>query len=228
MSWFYLVITLVAAFLLILSLTTLRLRLKYRRRGKDDQLALEFSFWYGIIFYKLEIPVVEMNGIKAKPAARPGNMPLRWLAPRPAFKIKTEIEGKEGQPIAEEKKKVPIPGPVRLIEIVFDTLYKIKKYMPVMIYLLRRVHLRRLHWKTDLGAGDPSHTGFLTGLAWGVKGLLLTLVYRLLSPGGARPVVVVTPKFENACFSTMLDCIFEVKIGYIIVTGFKTMFLRFK
>lgn len=228
MSRFYLVIMLVAMLLLILSLTTVRLRLKYQRRGKDDEFALEFSLWRGIVFYRLEIPVVEMKEVKPESTLRPRFKHLQWLVPRPAFKIKTEIEGKRGEPIVDEKKKICIPGPAKLIEMVSDTINKVKKYKPAMIYLLRRVHLRRLHWKTNMGAGDPSHTGFLIGLVWGVKGLLLTFVYRLLSPGGVRPVVVVTPNFENACFNTMLDCIFEVRIGYIIVTGFKALFLRFK
>lgn len=228
MSRIYLLTLLAALFLLVLSLTRLRLRLYYRRRGKDDEVALEFSIWRGLLCYKLEIPVVEMKVKKAKPKPRPLHRPLFWPVPRPVFKIKTEVEGKGGRPITEEKKKIRVPGPVRMMKIISNYILLVKKYKTAIVYLLSRVHLLRFHWKTELGTGDPAQTGFLTGLAWGVKGFILTAVYRLLSPGGARPSVAVTPNFEKACFSTTLDCIFEVRIGYIISTGFKALIIKFK
>lgn len=227
MSWFYPVIILLIIFLLILSLTTVRLRLKYLRRGKDDEFALEVSVWRGILCYKLEIPVIEMKEKKIKPKVRPGFRRLLWPVLRPAFKIKAEVEGRGGRPIAEEKKKIRIPGPAGLIRMITDKIRLLIRYKPVIVYLLRRVHLRRFQWRTEIGTGDPSQTGFLTGTVWGVKGFLLSFIYRLLHPGGARPVVSVTPSFEEACFTTMLDCVFEVRIGYVIVTGFKALILRF-
>lgn len=228
MSRVYLVTILVLLFLLILSLTTVRLRLRYRRRGKNDEVALEFSVWRGLFCYKLEIPVIEMKVRKSKTKLRPRQRSLLWPVLRPAFKIKTEVEGKGGRPIAEESKKVRIPGPVRLMRIISDKIRLIMRYKPAIVYLLRRVHLRRFQWKTELGTGDPSQTGFLIGMVWGVKGFLLSLFYRLFSPGGARPVVAVTPSFDKACFNILLDCVFEVRIGYIILTGFKALILRFK
>lgn len=221
-----LVIMLVAVFLLALSLTPLKLRLRYRRRGKDDEVALEFSIWRGLFCYKLEIPVIKMEKRKLKPNLRPRS--LLWPILRPAFKIKTEIKGKGGRTITEEKKKVRVPGPARLMSILLDTIRRVKKYYPAIVYLLGRVHLRRFQWRTELGTGDPAQTGFLVGMAWGMKGVLLTFFYRFFSPGGAKPIVAVTPNFEKACFNTLLDCIFEVRIGYIMLTGFKTLFLRFK
>lgn len=221
----YLVIILVAVFLLALALTPVRLRLRYRRRGKDDEVALEFSIWRGLLCYKLEIPVIKMEKRKLKPNSRPG--PLLWPILRPAFKIKTEIEGKGGRPITEEKKKYRVPGPARMMSILLDTIRRVKKYYPAIIYLLGRVHLRRFQWRTEIGTGDPAPTGFLVGMAWGMKGVLLTYFYRFFLPGGARPLVAVAPSFEKACFNTTLDCIFEVRIGYIMLTGFKALFLRF-
>lgn len=227
MNRFYLATTLIVIFLTILSLTRLRIRLKYLRRGKDDEFALEFSLWRGLVVYKFEIPVVKLTKKKAK---RSG-FKLRktaWPVPGPVFKIKAQVEGKGGRPLAEEKTKVQVPGPARLLNLFLDTVRLIKRYSPAVKYLLRNVHLQQLRWRTEFGTGDPSQTGFVAGLAWGAKGVTLSVVYRLLHRGGARPEVTVAPVFNGVCFSTWLDCIFEVRIGYIIFTGFKTLYLRFK
>lgn len=217
-------ITLAVIFLLFLSLTRLSLRVLYRRRGKNDEFSLEFSVWRGLLSYKLEIPVVEME--KTKPGKVP--KPLLWRIPRPAFKVNVEVEGKSGHTITEEKKKICFPGPVGFMKTLTNTIRLAKRYGPVVYYLLRRIHLRRLHWRTEIGIGDPSHTGFLTGMAWGVKGSLLTVLYRFFSPGGAKPFFKVVPNFKNSCFNTVLDCILEVRIGYIILTGFKALFIKLK
>ncbi|OPY59047.1 MAG: hypothetical protein A4E55_00416 [Pelotomaculum sp. PtaU1.Bin035] len=101
-------------------------------------------------------------------------------------------------------------------------------YSTAFYYLLEKVQLRRFSWRTEIGAGDPCQTGLITGAAWGVKGFILTVIYRLISPGGARPVVEITPNFEKTCFNTVLDCIFEIRLGYLFITGFKAFLLRYR
>jgi len=226
----YLVIIVVIVFLLILSLTSLNLRLRCRRQGKDDQFALEFSIWRGLFFYRLEIPVVELKTKREKPnpEPQPRHRPSFWPVPRPVLKIRSEVEGKGGRPFTEDQRRIPVPGPVKLVLDLYSTVRFVKRYKLAILFLLRRVHLRRLYWETELGTGDPSQTGFLTGVAWGVKGFLLTVAYRLLSPGGARPKVVVTPSFEKACFNTVLDCLLGVRIGYVILAGFKALIIKLK
>ncbi|MCL6560870.1 MAG: DUF2953 domain-containing protein, partial [Firmicutes bacterium] len=148
-----------------------------------------------------------------------------WPVPRPVFKIKTEVEGKGGRPVAGKKTDL---DPVQLLGMAAKTMRLMKKYYPALVSLMARIHLRRFLWKTEMGSGDPALTGFLVGTAWGVKTFLLTLFYRMIHPGAARPSLGVAPNFEKTCFNTTLDCIFEVRIGHIIVTGFKAIILWFK
>lgn len=224
----YLLVILAVIFLLILSLTKITLRLRYRKLGKDDHFALEFSLWRGLIHYKLEIPFIKVQAV-AEEKIRRKISPASLLRPvlRPAFKIRAELEGKGGRPIAEEKKKVFVPGPARLFNSFFNALRKFKKYYPVVLFMFERVKLSRFHWQTEIGTGEPSQTGILVGTAWGLKGFLLSLIYRLFAPG-VRPVINIAPSYEKVCFNTFLDCIFEVRIGHIILTGFKMLIVRFK
>jgi len=224
----YFLTVLAGLLLLFLSLTRLRLRLYYRRRGRDDEFSLEFSIWRGLLCYKLEVPVVKMKVKTPGRKKRTRPRPLSRLAPRPVFKIKTEVEGEGGRPIAEEKKQVRVPGPLRLLGILTNSIRLVKRYRSAIVFLLRRVHLRRLQWRTEFGAGDPAQTGFLAGTVWGIKSFLLTVIHRLFASGGARPVVSVAPDFEKARFGATLDCIFEVRIGYIILAGFKALLIKLK
>jgi len=224
----YLLVILTAIFLLILSLSKITLRLRYRRLGKDDHFALEFSLWRGIIHYKLEIPLIKLQAVEKEKTRRKISLgSLLRPVLRPAFKIRAELEGKDGRPVVEEKKKVPIPGPARLIELLLNAVRKFKKYYPVVLFMFERVKLSRFHWQTEIGTGEPSQTGILVGTAWGLKGFLLSLICRLFTPG-VRPVINIAPSYEKVCFNTFLDCIFEVRIGHIILTGFKMLIVRLK
>jgi hypothetical protein len=223
----YLLVILAAILLLVIFLTKITLRLSYRKQGRDDHFVLGFSLWHGLIHYKLEIPVIKMQAYEEnKVDKRPGLKPFFW--PRPAYKIKTEVEGKGGKTIAEEKMKGRIPGPARLYNILSSAISRIKKYYPVLLYLFSHIKLRSFHWWTEIGTEEPPQTGILTGMAWGLKGFVLSYVYHMFAASGTKPVINVTPNFKKACFNTNLDCIFEVKIGYIIFTSFKALAIRLK
>ena len=227
MGGIYLAVILTAIFLLVIFLTKITLRLSYRRQGKDDHFALGFSLWRGLIQYKLEIPVMEMQAFdqgagKKRTSSRPS------LRLRPAFKIKAEIEGKDDRPLSEEKKQVPFPAPARMLDNLRRAISMLKKYYPVILYLFRHVKMRRFHWQTEIGGADPSQTGLLAGAAWGIKGFVLSGAYHMFAAGETRPVINVAPNFKKACFNTNVDCIFEVRIGYIIITSFKALVIKLK
>lgn len=228
MSRIYLVIALVVTLLFILTLSKMRLQIIYCRKGKDDEFVIGFSLWRGLISYKLEIPVVKIDLLGGKGRNKPVLRRSFWRTPRPVFKLKAELEGKKGRTIAEDKRRIVLPGPARLMELFMRAVRLAKKYYPVIKYLLRKVQLHRLQWKTEIGTEDPFNTCILLGMVWALKGNLLAAFYRLLNRGGARPLVAVTPSFEKSCLRTSLDCIIEVRIGYIIFTGFKALILRFK
>jgi len=224
----YVAVMLIILFLLVLSVTKVRMRLKYLRQGKDDEFSMDLSLWQGKLHYKFEVPLVEMG--KKDSGRKTSTGPGRFLHSllRPVFKIKTEIEGKGGRPIAEDKKRVRVPGPARMINLAKDMIQQYQKYKTAVFYLFNRVHLQHFQWKTEIGLSDPAQTGFLTGTAWAIKGIILSLVYRLFLTGETKPVVAVSANYEKACLNTFFDCIFEVRIGYIIFTGMKALFLRFK
>jgi len=119
-----------------------------------------------------------------------------------------------------------VTSPPKFFDLASGAFQPLRVYSTVFFYLLKRVRLRRLTWRTEIGTGDPSQTGPLIGVAWGLKGVILTAFNRLFAPGGAGPVVEIRPSFDKACFNTALDCAFEVRLCHLFITGLK--FLRTK
>ncbi len=216
MSKVYLAIIFFTALLLILSLSKAKLRLRYQRKGKDDEFAVEFSLWRGLLRSKFEVPVVKIKKSGLRPESRPESRRLVQRVLRPAFKIRAQLEGEGGRPIIEVKKGIHVPGPARMLAILSGQIRYYRRYKPALYYLLGRISLRRLHWSTELGTGDPAQTGVLTGALWGLKGFLLSFLY------------AIRPCFEKTCLNTNIDCILEVRLGYLFFTGIKAIFLRIR
>jgi hypothetical protein len=77
----------------------------------------------------------------------------------------------------------------------------------------------RLIWITRLGLGQPAATAVLYGLTWGLKsGLVQTLYqkFRFVQ----KPELKVIADYRCLSFDTRFDCIFRVKLGYIIIASF--------
>jgi len=226
-SRLYLVIVLLTVLLLILSLSRIRLRLRYRRKGRDDEFAVELFLWGGLLGSRFEIPFIKIKRPEFR-AKAPGAGRLVRRVLRPAFKIRAQLEGKDGRPVLEEKKKIPLPGPVRMMGVLIKQINLYRRYKPALYYLLGRTHLHRLDWHTELGTGEPDRTGVLTGALWGIKGSLLSYFYALLAPGGVQPHLTIRPSFERACFNVSIDCILEFRLGYLFCTGLKAIVLKIR
>jgi hypothetical protein len=132
-----------------------------------------------------------------------------------AYKIEAEVTGKNDQMPVGEFKEVEVLGLKRILLMIKKGKIFLENYMPAIRYLLGKVYLRRFQWSTEFGMEEPHVTGFLAGLAGGVKGLLLSKLYRVIHSGAAKPTVVIRPRFEKPCFSTHIDCEFDVKVGHI-------------
>jgi len=202
------IIVLIFLFMLLL-LTKIRVQIHYLRQEENDELALSFSIWRGLIRFRLELPVIKF-------------LAGRFL--RPAVKIKAELEGKNGRPLAEKKEVLPLPSIQKLLLLT----RQIRRYRPAVTYLLNRVLIRRFYWRSVIGLANPAQTAVVFGLLWGLKGLFLSAAYPHFAPGRPKPEIIIIPSFQKPLISTTLDCIFEVRAGHILVTGILILRLRFK
>ncbi len=88
-------------------------------------------------------------------------------------------------------------------------------YWRLFRLFMRHLVLENFDWKTRMGLDDAMHTALACGGLWAVKGNLIGLIccFTQLEHVDLR----VDPVYSHSYFSTRLDCIFKIRIVYIML-----------
>ncbi|WP_062355086.1 DUF2953 domain-containing protein [Bacillus kwashiorkori] len=87
---------------------------------------------------------------------------------------------------------------------------------------LKKVQIIKFDWKTVIGTGDASQTGMITGVAWGIKGVVVGLLSKFFSLK-VYPNIHIAPSFQQKIAKTELFCMIQVRIGHAILAGIKIL-----
>lgn len=94
------------------------------------------------------------------------------------------------------------------------------EYIRVINELENRGRFTRFQWQTAVGSKNPAYAAWLVGGLWAIKGEILGLLQTRYRFQG-RPGISVQPAFGRDVLDTKVDCIFQVKLGQIILAGLK-------
>lgn len=143
----------------------------------------------------------------------------------PGFKYRKNVPGIFGkiQAISREEpapqgKETPLPKRVK------KWLRFLKAALPSLRFLLHRTKLHRMRWHTQIGFSDAYSTALAVGLLWGVKGFLVSALYRLSAPR-CLPDLAVVPEFRRPALAVALESTISVRPGYVLLTGLKLGYL---
>lgn len=199
-SLYYILLTAVIIFLI--SMAPLKVKVKYLKKNDDDELVIKV-FMIKWLVIKIKFPFLKMEHYLLKPH----------------LKVTSQAEGIGSLLFAEDKERLLFPNIDKI-----PTLYKIfrekfKLYKPSMLYLLRKTRFQDIRWQTSFGLEDPFRTGILTGAIWSVKNIIISKLDQLTQVSARKTKVQVVPCFTGANLSSYIYCIFDVRIGHIIITG---------
>jgi len=93
------------------------------------------------------------------------------------------------------------------------------KYLPWLHVADRLEHkgrFTRLQWRTVVGLEEAAATAWAAGLIWAIKGYLLCFLDRRYGLPRSVARVGVEPVFTGMRLDTAFDCIFKMRVGYII------------
>ncbi len=90
-------------------------------------------------------------------------------------------------------------------------------------YILSKTTVRQLSCQTKFGTGDAALTGVLTGLVWALLTNFLSWFTHQVKQTTSSPQVSVDPVFADSTFAIEFRCIFEVRLGHIIIAGVTAM-----
>lgn len=94
----------------------------------------------------------------------------------------------------------------------------VQALLPPLYFLWRRARWLRLKAVFRLGTGDAATTAWGYGALWGAVSTVVVLLF-MAKPGKPSVAVRVEPDFRQRIWAADVDCIFQVRLGDIMVAS---------
>lgn len=203
LKWLLIIISALILLFIIVIFTKVKVFLYFYHNGDNDHLKLEFKAWFGLIKYKVDVPLVQLDDDSASIVV----------------KEKTEA-GPNSTVTSEDTKKVTAENILDSINDTKELLTHVVAFYRIARSFLKKVTIRELSWHTMIGAGDASLTGMLTGAFWAAKGSMLGVLSHYMRLK-AIPDITITPHFQFAVSQTAISCMIQFRIGHAMLAGIK-------
>ncbi|HBE76366.1 MAG TPA: hypothetical protein DDW65_01075 [Firmicutes bacterium] len=206
----------------VLFFLPVQFRIFYQKIAWDDTLALELSFLGGLLKMRRTVSLLQLTprGLKKRET-----LSGRWLFLRKkqTKEDTSSIQG-DSRIWREFLQRYQKFG----VGVTLLTYFLPAKYQPWILVvedLERRGCFKKFVWKTKFGTGEPVGTAIIYGILWGVKSSILSLLHRSAKFDPCNPPdIQIIADFGAAKLDFIFDCIFHVKLGYIIIAAFIARF----
>ncbi len=205
MKWVLIACILLFLLVFAIILTKLKVSIHYSHYQDDDFLKIEFKAWFGLIKYKINIPLIKVDDNS------------------PTIVIKEEVQsGRTEELKKKDTKQFSVEDMLNSIRDMKAILEHVVSLHRIIRNFFKKVSVTKLEWHTAMGVGDAALTGMLTGALWTMKGSVIGMIshyFKLLE----NPNMTVQPLFQMAISQTSFKCMFQFRIGYAMVAGIKTV-----
>ena len=202
--WLWLSLSILLLLFMLIIFTKITILVNYYHHNDNDDLKVEFKIWFGIIKYKLNVPLIKIDDNSPSVVVKSHSHMGDSTAENPEHTV-NQITNNDVMSGFQKTKD--------LLERVIHLHVIVRKF-------LKRVTIKNFEWQTLMGVGDAAHTGVMTGAIWAIKGSIVSILshyFRLKQ----MPLLSVTPHFQAAVIQTQLTCMFQFRIGYAILAGLK-------
>ncbi|HOJ77769.1 MAG TPA: DUF2953 domain-containing protein [Bacillota bacterium] len=212
----FLFILLFLSTFIILFFLPVQFRISYRKIKRDDNLVIEMNFLNGLVKRKREVSLLlpTSDGLKQKE-----EQSGRWFWLKSKEKKSSVADSRSLRDFLHRYRHFGLG----MTLLTYMVPAKYHRWLLVADNLENRGYFQRFSWVTRLGTGNVGTNAILYGLAWGLKsGIVgyLSSKYQFRQP----PEIEVIPDYYDISFDTVFDCIFRVKLGYIIIAAFTDRF----
>lgn len=202
--WLYIALIAIILLFLLIIFSKLTILLNYFHHNDNDELKIEFRIWFGLIKYKMNIPLIKIDDDSPSIVVK-GNSQMG--------DSNDNDSSMNVEQISKETIMTKLTNAKEIIDHVFSLNVIVSKF-------LKRIVIKTFEWHSLVGVGDAAHTGVITGALWMIKGNVVGMLsnfFRLKE----MPVLSVTPHFQLAVIQTRITCIFQFRIGHAILAGLK-------
>jgi hypothetical protein len=194
---------LVLVLLVLVIMTKVKVGINYFHAQDDDSLKVEFRALFGLIKYKLDVPLIKVDE----------NSPT----------IVVEEKVKKGEEEETKQKGTEQFSAEELLDGFKDLktlLEHVVSFHRIVRHFCKKVDITQIEWQTVMGTGDAASTGMLTGAVWAVKGSIIGILSHYFRIQNS-PNLSVHPHFQLAVTQTSFKCMLQFRIGHAMVAGIK-------
>lgn len=175
-----------------------------KRSGKNDDAELFVKALYGIIKYRIKIPIVQFTGSSVE------------------LKEQVSMSGAGINTWKQFNDDIDAERVVSTLDKLKQILELTRNLTGLMKQTLTKVRLTEWNWSTTVGTGDAMWTAMATGLVWSVQTSILGVLSQMVKLH-AEPKMNVQPIYQHPAFTTELVCIAQIRFGYAILAGLQLL-----
>ncbi len=242
-----LIILIVVVILLIISIIItfmpVKVSVNYYRLNKDDNLKIQAKALFGLINYRLEIsyikirhklmiPFLELHAQFFGAKGKKGEDEVVEEFGLRSFDIQKVIEKLKFllkiadqyealfEMIESYRKEDQHSGELSMENAV---IYRVMG----MLFMGIRGDCKKFVWNTKFGLPDAAVTAITSGAIWTGKSVFLDIL-SIFCNMKTVPQISVEPSFTMVGIDTKFESIFSIRIGNIMITGFKILLQGYK
>lgn len=203
MKWLLLILIVLLLLFLLIIFLKLKVFIDFYHGQDNDHLKVKFKALFGLIQYKLEVPIIQIDD------------------DTPTIVMKTKKEpGKSEQ---EKDEKTSKFSPREIIDSFkdFETLLMhVFGLHKIIRNFLKKVTIKDIKWDSVIGVGDAAYTGMISGAGWAAKGSIIGVLSSYMRMTNL-PQITVTPHFQMPISQTKFTCMIQFRIGHAMLAGIK-------
>ncbi|MFC3883238.1 DUF2953 domain-containing protein [Bacillus songklensis] len=207
MLWVWLLAAAFCLFVFIILISKLKIKLNLNHSQDNDFHQIKFSLWFGLIRYTYKIPVAKVDKDSSTLVVK-----------------EEQQQGSRQKGRGEENqwKDYSIQDAMDAIQNAKELLKQVVGLQKIMKQFFSHISVERIRWNTMIGIGDAMYTGVAVGMAWSLKGLIISLISRYMRLKDP-PIMQVIPSFQSPVSETRFQCMISFRIGHAIVTSLRIL-----
>lgn len=200
-------VLLIGMFLILYS--NLVIRFGFRKHNKDNSIIVSITGLYGIFKYTKRISNIDLVKVGRNISA---------------LKTSTRtMVDKEDKLIDHDESTHSIYDVKEIIDNYRDIYIK---YGPPIKKVKEKLVFNNISWYTEVGTEDAAETAVIVGALWAIKASVISLVVENYDFSDVS--INIVPNYNVSTFETTINCIFSVKLGYIINADIRALLAQIK
>ncbi len=197
---------LLAMLILILISSALKIQVdfRYRRIKEEDHIEVDFRAFKGLWRASYQIPTLQLEWEKG-----------------PQVEFEQVAKERVGVQATTSKARFRYIRWGWLSNLWLNAPLLIEHFERLKRQFYKGIHCKYLNWRVEIGYKDACQTAIVAGAFWSMFGFALSYLHKQVTMEVQAPTLVVAPQFNNEGFFCHFQCIFQLRIGHIILVGMR-------